>query len=67
MGVHFRIAFGSPNQHSDSVHLLAGLRYGDARPSDRGAAHQADELPPSHALSLADRLHFSIPHRLVVG
>jgi hypothetical protein len=53
MGVHFGIAFGSPHQHSDSARRLAGLRDGDSRPRDRGGDYQADELPPSHALSLS--------------
>jgi hypothetical protein len=50
--VHFRIAFGSAHQHSDSMHRLAGLRHGNPRACDSRTTEQCDKLAPFQMIEL---------------
>jgi hypothetical protein len=52
--LHFRIAFGVSNQHTNPAHLAGVLRGRSERPSRRCAAEKLDEMTSLHDRPFAD-------------
>jgi hypothetical protein len=50
--LHFRIAFGVSNQHTNPTHLIGVLRSRSERPGRRCAADKRDEMPSLHGSPL---------------